>query len=90
MESERELRLEPDRLVNSGCRVTRHLGNRVVELHRAIDTRDIKGVIDVHWEELRMLTTGDEGFDKVGRSPPFYRGSLCPLAILSTPMHIPK
>ena len=45
-------------------------------LHKAIDTTDIKGVIDEHWEELRMLTTGDEGFDKVGRAPPFYRGRL--------------
>ena len=45
-------------------------------LHKAIDTTDIKGVIDEHWEELRMLTSGDEGFDKVGRAPPFYRGRL--------------
>jgi len=41
-------------------------------------THGIKRVISDQWDELRMLTSGDEGFDKVGRSPPFYREFVDP------------
>ena len=73
-----EMRIHPEKMVKAGTKLTRHLGDRVVVMHGVLDTTEIQRVIDLHWEELRMLTTGDEGFDKVGRSPPFYREFIDP------------
>ena len=53
--------------------VSYHCGGLVLVLQGALDTTEIKHVLEHHWQELCQLSLGDEGFDKVGRSPPFYR-----------------
>ena len=61
------------RISKADSNVSHHMGGSVTVLKDALDTAALCDVLENHWGELRQLSLGDEGFDKVGRSPPFYR-----------------
>jgi len=67
--------------VQRDMQVTRHLQGHVVVLRSAVDTTEIKQLLRDHWDDLAQLSLGDKGFDKVGRSPPFYRELIDPEAM---------